>query len=116
VWAYRSRAVRRAFDVHDPEKRILVRYEGLRNDTAERMERICEILGLAREGLSAAIDAHRFERLPRAGRGTGQRQRLALPGAWRERLSAAEQEAMHEVMSEALEEFGYQVPAPAPVG
>jgi len=116
VWAYRSRAVRRAFLAHDPGSRILVRYEGLRGDTAATMERICDVLGLDREGLPAAVDAHRFERLPRTGRGTGQRQRLASPGAWRERLSAAEQEAMHEVMGAALEEFGYQVPYPAPVG
>jgi hypothetical protein len=33
-----------------------------------------------------------------------------------ERLSVAEREAMHEVLGEALREFGYQVPDPAPVG
>jgi ribosomal protein L34E len=116
VWAYRSRAVRRAFETRGPEDRILIRYERLRNATAETMEQVCEILGLERGGLPAAIERQRFERLPGTDRGAGCEQRLATPGAWRERLSAAEQEAMHEVLGEALREFGYQIPDPVPVG
>jgi len=116
VWAYRSRVVRCAFEAREPGGRILIRYERLRSATGETMEQVCETLGLDRGRLPAAIERHRFERLPSAGRGPGREQRLATPGSWQERLSGAEQEAMHEVLGEALREFGYQVPDPAPVG
>lgn len=116
VWVYRTRAVRRAFETRSPGGRILIRYECLRSATTETMGQVCETLELDRGGLGAAIERHRFERLPSAGRGAGREQRLATPGAWQEHLSTAEREAMHEVMGEALGELGYQVPDPLPVG
>jgi ribosomal protein L34E len=115
VWVYRSRAVRRAFETREPGDRILIHYERLRIATEETMEQVCEVLELDRGGLTASIERHRFERLPGTDRGAGCEQRLATPGAWQERLSAAEQEAMHEVLGEALREFGY-APDPVPVG
>lgn len=113
VWAYRSRAVRRAFESRDPEDRILVRYECLRSATAETVEQICAMLGLDRQRVPDAIAAHRFERLPPTACGEGKEKRFATPGGWRENLSPAEQAAMHEVLGEALEEFGYES-APVP--
>ena len=35
-----------------------------------------------------------------------------LAGGWRENLSGAEQEAMHEALGDALEEFGYTADPP----
>lgn len=116
VWAYRTRAVRRAFESRGPDSRALVRYENLRDATSQTMEEICEMLGLEQRGLADVVDEHRFERLPSRARGSGQERRLATPGAWQERLSLEEQEAMHEAMGEALEEFGYRVPEPVSVG
>lgn len=113
VWAYRSRAVRRAFETRSPGSRVLVRYEELREATAETLERICAGLGLDRVGLGDVAAHHRFEQLPDEARGKGKEQRLATPGAWRENLSPEEQAAMWEEMGEALEEFGYAREAPA---
>lgn len=113
VWAYRSRAVRKAFETRDPSSRVLVRYEDLRARTAETLERICAVLDLDRSGLAGVAARHRFERLPSKARGQGKEQRLARPGAWRQNLSAAEQAAMHEELGEALEEFGYESELPA---
>lgn len=108
VWAYRSRAVREAFESRGPESRIMVRYERLRSAPAEALGQICEMLAIDRRQLSEAVATHRFERLPREARGRGKEQRLASPGAWRENLSPAEQAAMHEVLGETLKEFGYE--------
>jgi len=107
VWAFRSRAVRKAFESRPPESRILIRYEDLRADTGVYLEQLCAMLGLDRAELPAVVERHRFEEVPATERGSGQAVRSAKPGGWRENLSAAEQAAMEEVLGEALAEFGY---------
>jgi Sulfotransferase family len=108
VWVYRSRAVRRAFEAHGPEQRLLVRYETMRERTAETLREICRMLGLDGSQAERIAERHRFEKLPRRARGPRSATRAARPGSWRENLSRAEQEAMHEALGEALEEFGYE--------
>jgi hypothetical protein len=112
VWAYRSRAVKRAYDSRPQDGRVLVRYEELRGETAACVERICKVVGIDPAGVPAAVEAHRFEKLPRTERGRRRFTRQARPGGWRENLSAAEQWAMHEAMGDALAEFGYEFDQP----
>jgi hypothetical protein len=107
VWAFRSRAVKRAFDTRSPQDRILVRYETLRERTSETLDRICETFGLGVDGLREVELRHRFEQAPKGARGPGKEIRIASPGSWRENLTRAEQAAMHEELGDALEEFGY---------
>jgi Sulfotransferase family len=112
VWAFRSRAVKRAFDMRAPEDRILVRYEILREETAETLDRICATVGLSAAGLREAELRHRFEQAPESARGPGKEIRIATPGSWRDNLTPDEQAAMQEELGDALEEFGYG-PEPA---
>ncbi|HEX5982618.1 MAG TPA: sulfotransferase [Solirubrobacterales bacterium] len=110
VWAYRSRAVKRAYDSRAGEDRILIRYEELRSDTAAWLARICEMIELDADRVADVVESHRFEKLPRTGRRHFTRQ--ARPGGWRDNLSVAEQAAMHEELGDALEEFGYTAEPP----
>lgn len=110
VWAFRSRAVRRAFATREQGDRVLVRYETLHTSTERCLEEICETLGLPTERLGEVAANHRFEQLPAAARGSGSETRAAAPGSWRENLSEEEQAAMHEVLGEALVELGYELP------
>ncbi|MGN6586968.1 MAG: sulfotransferase [Solirubrobacterales bacterium] len=112
VWAYRSRAVREAYDSRSEKDRILIRYEELRGETEECLRRVCEVVGIEAARLPEVVEAHRFEKLPRASRGRRSFTRQARPGGWRDNLSAAEQAAMHEAMGEALAEFGYEADEP----
>lgn len=115
VWAFRSRAVRQAFEAHDPDSRVLIRYENLRESPIEWVEAVCGLLGLNREWVPEIVAEHSFERVRAGARGPKRFIRSASPGSWRENLSLEEQGAMHEVLGEALEEFGYaEVPAEAP--
>lgn len=107
VWAFRCRAVQEAYEACDPENRILVRYEELREKTTECLARICALLELEQGRLPEVVMRHRFDQVPEETRGAKQEIRLASPGSWRDHLSAEEQEAMHEVLAETLEEFGY---------
>jgi hypothetical protein len=113
VWAFRSRAVKRAFDARPPRDRILVRYETLRQRTSETLDRICERFALGTTGLTEVESRHRIDRAPETARGPGMEIRIATPGSWRDNLTRVEQAAMHEVLGEALEEFGYRAEAPA---
>jgi ribosomal protein L34E len=113
VWAYRSRAVRSAFERRVPEDRVLIHYEDLRAEPARHLERICAMLGLDRERTAEVAERHRFERVPSADRGPGRAVRQGASGAWRHNMTLEEKLAMHEGMGAALEEFGYGVdPAP----
>jgi len=112
VWVYRSRAVRRAFETRAPGRRLLIRYETLRERTAETLAEICEMLGLESAAAEKVAESHRFERLPRRVRGPRRAVRAARPGSWRENLSRVEQEAMHAALGEALAEFGYESAPP----
>lgn len=110
VWVFRSRAVRQAFNARDPNDRVLVRYEALLANTQQCLAEVCDTIGLATANLPKVVARHRFDLLPAPARGQGSEARAATPGAWRENLSAEEQAAMHEVLGEALAEFGYESP------
>jgi hypothetical protein len=107
VWAYRSRAVRIAFDRQSAGDRLLIRYEDLRRRPEQSLERVCTLLGLDPVPIAGIVERHRFERVPEAARGSRRRVRQAATGGWRENLSAEEQAVMHEAFGSALEEFGY---------
>jgi Sulfotransferase family len=108
VWAYRSRAVKKAFDERAPEDRIMIRYEDLRGETAAVLTGVCELLGLDRKPVAEVAAGHRFEQVPSSVRGPKRAVRRATPGAWRQNLNPDEQAAMHDVLGGALEEFGYE--------
>jgi LPS sulfotransferase NodH len=110
VWAYRSRAVKEAYDSRDAADRIQIRYEDLRNETEACLMQICEMIGIDSERVPEAVERHRFEKLPRTGRRLFTRQ--ARPGGWRDNLSLEEQEAMHEALGDSLAEFGYEAQPP----
>jgi hypothetical protein len=107
VWAYRSRAVRAAFERQSPENRLLLRYEDLRHQPEVCLERAGRMLGLDCAPVAEIAQRHSFERVPRGSRGSRRRVRQAATGGWRENLTAAEQEVMHEALGAALAEFGY---------
>jgi hypothetical protein len=109
VWVHRSHAVRRAFEACAEGDRLLVRYEDLRERTAEVLEEICLMLGLEAQRAAEVAERHRFERVPASVRGPRQKVRAASPGSWREHLAPREQEFLQGVLGDALEAFGYEL-------
>jgi ribosomal protein L34E len=112
VWAYRSRAVKQAYDSRQPEARVLIRYEDLRDNTESCLSQVCETVGVDTARVPEVVEAHRFEKLPRTERGRHSFTRQARPGGWRDNLSAEEQAAMHEALGDSLAEFGYVADPP----
>ena len=110
-WVVCTEAVQRAYDQHDPELRLLVRYEDLLADTPAVLERILRWMGSTVPATTIAEQAARlsFSALPSDLKGSGRFARAATPGLWRENLTADEQAAVHEVMAPTLRAMGYDV-------
>ena len=70
------------------------------------------MIGVDPERVPEVVEGHRFEKVPRDARGPRRVVRQARPGGWRDNLSLTEQEAMHEALSDALAEFGYEADSP----
>ncbi len=114
VWRYRTEVVQRAFHRHPPDQRVLVRYEDLVDDPGHELARICAYLQLDASAatLAAVADEHAFASVPATAKGESREIRSATPGGWRENLTPAEHDVMHEVMGPKLAELGYLEPDP----
>ncbi|MGN6473716.1 MAG: sulfotransferase family protein [Mycobacteriales bacterium] len=107
-WATRTEVVARAFDNHDPARRVRVRYEDLLADTAGELRRIYEVLPIGVPAdLEARVERLRFESIPADQRGAGRFHRAATPGLWRTNLSADDQQRCTEIMGPTLSAMGY---------
>jgi hypothetical protein len=109
VWAYRTGVVLRAYQAHDPARRVLVRYEDLLRDPERELGRISTAfeMDVPRERLREIARTHEFASVPSDEKGSTKQIRSAEPGGWQRHLTAAEQQAMYEVMGERLVEVGY---------
>jgi hypothetical protein len=110
VWLYRTEAAERAFQRHDPARRVALRYEELRADPVKTLARVCLKLGVSTtpDRVREIVDEHCYEGVPQGDRGPGRRIRQAEPGAWRQNRTAEEQAAMYEVLAPKLRELGYE--------
>jgi Sulfotransferase family len=110
LWVARTKAVKRAFDAHPAQRRLLLRYEDVRREPAARLAELDDWLSLGRAP-SEREDALRwndFDSYPAEAKGRGMPLRAAQPGLWRQNLSPAEQQAMTEIMGPTLAAFGYE--------
>jgi Sulfotransferase family len=109
VWLRRTEVVQEAFSRQAPDRRILIRYEELRERPVDALAEICELLGIeATTGrLEAIAGANDFVHVPSDERGSGRAIRRAEPGGWAESMSDAEIAAMHEILGPKLAELGY---------
>jgi Sulfotransferase family len=113
VWAYRMEVVKRAYEAHRNDRKLMVRYETLLHDPQRELGRICGSFGvpIEDERLRVIANEHSYKSVPGAHKGDGKEIRAARPGAWREHLTPAEQRAMSEIMGPKLAELGYISPA-----
>jgi hypothetical protein len=110
MWVLRTRVAQQAHGMHDPSRRMMVRYEDLLTDTGTHVERIYRWLGVdVPTDLAAIVDRGAFASLPEDQRGPGKFARAASPGLWRERFTIAEQSVLTRVMGDQLASLGYEV-------
>jgi sulfotransferase family protein len=110
-WLARTESVQRAYNRLPNDQRFLIRYEDLRVETENALREILAWLGLdyPEAEFHRRVAELSFEAVPEAERGEGKFVRAASPGMWRESLTAAEQDAIHEIMGDALVGLGYSL-------
>jgi hypothetical protein len=115
VWAFRTDVVRRVFERHPADRRVLVRYEDLVAAPARELARICAYLAVdaSADRLADVAAEFSYAAVPRSEKGDTKEIRSATPGGWRENLTSAEHDVMHEVMGPQLAELGYLEAEPA---
>lgn len=109
VWAYRTRAVARAYVRHDPARRTTIRYERLLENPEEELGRAFAAAGLepAAAEIAEICARNSYAVVAPERRGPRREIRSAAPGSWRSNLSRAEQDAMHAIMAADLAAVGY---------
>ncbi len=108
LWVNRMNAVQRAYDAHDPARRLKVRYEDLRANTVEELSRLVEFLGLdrTRETIVDAVEDQAYKSKSKKEQALSRRS--ASTGEWRKSLRPDEQEVVEGIMGEKLVELGYE--------
>jgi sulfotransferase family protein len=116
VWLHRTEVVQETYARTDPARRVLLRYEELREDPVGGLERICDVLGVEadRAELESIASANEFSRVPESRKGPGRQIRRAEPGGWAAHMSDEEIAAMHEILADKLDELGYLRPGDIP--
>jgi hypothetical protein len=100
------RGAKRAYDAHRGKK-VLVRYEELREDPIGTMRRIYSELGIqvSDEELGRVVEKHSWESIPEDEKGEGKFFRKASPGGWRDDLTPEQIETVEKITAPMLEEL-----------
>lgn len=110
VWNLYISVVVNAYENHNPDLRLLVRYEDLRENTFPELKKIYDFIGIKinDEDLKRKIDEFSYDNIPDKHKGPGHRIRTAKHGGYIDNFSADEIELMTSIMSDTLKKMGYQ--------
>jgi len=97
---------KKAFDSHKGRK-ILLKYDDLREDTLGTMRHLCAALALPvdEQWLSRAVARHSWENVPEKEKGAGKFYRKAMSGGWREDLTPEQARIVEDITGPLLEEL-----------
>lgn len=110
-WERMTKIVWESFQKHQPQLRLLVKYEELRENTFEHLKKIYNFLNIEvdDETLNSLIKRHDFDNIPSNQKGPGKFYRSASPGGWKKSFNENEKREMNSIMEDFLNLFGYNV-------
>ncbi|MEW6416523.1 MAG: sulfotransferase domain-containing protein [Nitrospirota bacterium] len=110
-WLFLIGIIFKAYQNHDPNRRLLIKYEHLRFHTFNELKKIYEFIKtpISDIELNHLIEMFSFENIPKEHKGPGKFARKAKPGGWMETFTEQEKEIMNSIMGDKLREFGYEV-------
>lgn len=108
-WNLLMGVLMRAYESHDEQKRLMIKYEDLRNQTFDVVKSIYCFIGVDIDdnALHKLVETYSFERIPNHLRGPGKVTRFATPGKWKENFKDDEKELAQSIMGERLTQLGY---------
>lgn len=110
-WNKITERINRAYQNHNPDLRLLIRYEELRKDTVTELRKIYNFLQIKinDDDLAKIVSIYDFENISPSQKGQGKFNRTAMIGGWRISFSEKEQELMNSIMGDTLKQMAYQV-------
>jgi len=111
MWNLMIETTQRAYDSHDPELRLLVRYEDLRLDPLKEIGHIYKFLGydLSEQEIEKIADITSFENVPQELKGEDKNLRQAKPGGFKKYFTGEELRIANKIMKENLLKYGYEI-------
>jgi len=109
-WIKRTENLLKTYKSHPENLRYLIKYEDLRKNTLEELEKIYKFLeiDISKDELQKIVNKFSFENIPDKDKGKGKFARSATPGKWKENFNESEKKIMNEIMSNKLKELGYE--------
>ena len=103
--------INRAYTNHNPNLRLLVKYENLKNDTFSELKKIYNFLNIQVDDneLNKIINTYDFDKIPSSNKGKGKFYRSAKTGGWSKNFSQEEQEMMNSIMGDTLSQLEYDI-------
>ncbi|HEV3085649.1 MAG TPA: sulfotransferase [Candidatus Elarobacter sp.] len=109
LWNFQTEIVDRAFDAHDPSRRLRVRYEHLRQGSFDAFRSLYRFVdaGLSEPAVRAVMERVRLENVPHDQRGPHLPQRSGEIGGYRRYFTREEVLLMTRIMATTLRMHGY---------
>ena len=109
VWAMATKNLLKTYDMKPKDLRYKIKYEDLRKNTLEELEKIYKFLGIdiPKHQLQEIVTKFTFENLPPEQKGPGKFARSASPGKWRDNFSEEEKKVLEKIMGPMLRILGY---------
>ena len=111
MWKTVTKMVQKAYDNHNSNLRLLVKYEDLIKNTLSELRKIYSFVGIdiSGEELQKKIKKHSFSKIPESEKGSGKFARAASPGGWRKNFSEKEQKVMNKMLKDSLKKYDYEI-------
>jgi len=111
MWNLMTETTQKAYDSHNPNLRLLVKYEDLRLNPISQIDRIYKFLGydISEEQIKNIADITSFENVPQEEKGDDKNIRKGKPGGFKEYFSDEELKILNKIMKDNLKKYGYKL-------
>jgi len=108
-WNKLTNVVWDAYQNHESNLRLLVKYEDLLKDTLLQLKKIYDFIGIktTESELKEKIKKYDFKNIPSSMKGTGKFYRVATPGKWKDNFNQEEKNLMNSIMGKTLKKMNY---------
>ena len=109
LWTTATKNLLKTYDMKPKDLRYKIKYEDLRKNTIEELEKIYKFLeiDISKHQLQKIVTKFTFENLPPEQKGPGKFARSASPGKWRDNFSEEEKKVLEKIMGPLLRILGY---------
>ena len=111
MWNLMIETTQRAYDKHNSNLRLMVKYEDLLTSPINEIKKIYDFLGyqLPEAKIKEIADVTSFENVPDELKGDDKNIRKAKPGNFRDYFNQKELEIVNEIMKDNLKKYGYEI-------